>query len=163
MRRTAFTLVELLIVISVIVVLLGLLLPGVALVRNAQARSATLNLLSGIAQVTSERIAEQAALPASFGTNTLANFLVDEPRAAGQADLFSLQARQHDGGKVLDAWANPIEVVVTTASNLGVTYVQEVRLTSRGQKNATTKPEDDLVYLYQSDEPGQRAIFRQVK
>jgi len=38
-----------------------------------------------------------------------------------------------------------------------------VRLTSLGQKNAAAYPEDDLVYLYQSDGAGQRAIFRQVK
>lgn len=162
MSRRAFTLIELLVVITVIVVLIGLLLPGVAMVRQAQARNATLKLMNEIAYVTTEYLGQKGDLPSSYATGTLANFLVDEPRAADQPDRVSLKPIQRDGGQVLDAWGNPIQVTVVNANALGQPYVQSIRLLSRGHKSAPAQTEDDLVFLYETDNAAARAVFRQL-
>lgn len=163
MRRAAFTLIELLVVITVIVVLIGLLLPGLAMIRQAQARNTTLKLMEEIGYVTTQHLAEEAVLPPSYATATLAQFLVDEPRGASQPDRVALKAQQRNGDQVLDAWGNPIEVTVDTASALGQTYVRRIRLLSKGQKTLAAETEDDLVFVYETDNPAQRAIFKQQK
>lgn len=162
MPRRAFTLIELLVVITVIVVLIGLLLPGVAMVRQAQARNVTLKLMSEIAYVTTEYLGQHGELSTSYATGTLANFLVDEPRALSQPDRVALKPMQRDGGQVLDAWGNAIQVTVVNANALGQPYVRSIRLLSRGHKSQPAQTEDDIIFLYEADNAAARPIFRQL-
>ncbi len=162
MLRRAFTLIELLVVITVMVVLIGLLVQGVGMVRQAQARNVTLRLLSEIAYVTTEHLGQTAELPASYATDTLANFLVDEPAAANQPDRVALKPVQRNGGQVLDGWGTPIQVTVERATALGQTYIRSIRLLSRGPKSKLAATEDDIIFLYETNNAAARAVFRQL-
>ena len=73
-HRTAFTLVELLIVIGIIAVLIGLLLPAVVRAREAGQRSKCLSNIRQIGQAVAAYIAEhRGRLPAQF--NNVKDFL----------------------------------------------------------------------------------------
>jgi prepilin-type N-terminal cleavage/methylation domain-containing protein len=156
--RSGFTLIELLVVILVIVTLIGLLLPGVALIRNVQAKNATSHLFEQIAFATTEYLEQHGTLPTDY-ENNLPGFLTTIPQAAGQTALVALAPHNINGSKLLDSWGNDVIVTVSRQSAVGRNYIREIVLKSKGKKVAAADTDDDIVFRYYTDDPSVRPAF----
>jgi prepilin-type N-terminal cleavage/methylation domain-containing protein len=161
-HRFAFTLVELLVVIAIIALLMGILLPGLAKLREIRAKSMTAKLIQEIGQVTAQYFAANGTLPATYATNLVA-FLAQQKMEISPNDI--------SGNDVLDGFGMPIVVDVTTGTQLGKTYYQKIRLLSMGRKTSSQATfdgkitdaatnSDDVLFVYDADAKGQGGFVR---
>jgi type II secretory pathway pseudopilin PulG len=157
--RRAMTMVEILVVITVIVLLIGLLMPAVGILLDRSRQAKTMRLLNEINGAVITYMNENGDLPAAFDT-AMAVYLGD-PLASGAVPLMELAEEQRDtSNRVLDGYGSPILVEITRATVLGkANTITKVRIVSEGRKlsvlgsttlkiDDATKNKDDLRFDY---------------
>lgn len=157
--RRGFSSIELLVVISVIVILMGALLSGLAILRKSQRRVTTQTTLEGLAHVIDKYLADYGTLgDSSDGSDfaaTPAVFLIRRYIDAGKEPLWTPKVSEvqtaagdpvknlRDGEVFLDSFRNPLVWTITTAGVAPRTYATAVTITSKSGTEATG---DDLIY-----------------
>lgn len=154
----AMTLVELLVVITVIVALIALLLPAASLMRERNRQALTLRQLQELGGLIITRVNEDGDLPTDFDTRP-AYHVVDVPMSQGKAAQLELKHGQRQGDAILDGYSAPVVIEIQRATTLGKTYIAKITIASQcsqqsSQSGATAilgdsvANRDDLVFVY---------------
>lgn len=107
-RRAAFTLLEMLVVILIIIVLSGLALGGWGALRTSQRKQTTSLRIEQLTHAIST-CAEEGVLPASGFEDNLIQHLVTDPVAAGKAPYIETTTKTVDAAsQFIDAWGAPL-------------------------------------------------------
>jgi type II secretory pathway pseudopilin PulG len=160
-RRSGFTLFQLLIVLAVLAILLGLLLPAVAKVREASARVQSSNNLKQLALGTINHAdANGGAMPSGLDANGFSAFThilpyVEQDRLYKSVDLnkpFDDKANAEARKAVIKMLLSPLDPVQTVKDGWGATnyvgndLVFPVRLTSRFPASFTDGTSNTILY-----------------
>jgi type II secretory pathway pseudopilin PulG len=160
-RRSGFTLFQLLIVLAVLAILLGLLLPAVAKVREASARVQSSNNLKQLALGTINHAdANGGAMPSGLDANGFSAFThilpyVEQDRLYKSVDLnkpFDDKANAEARKAVIKMLLSPLDPVQTVKDGFGPTnyvgndLVFPVRLTSRFPASFTDGTSNTILY-----------------
>ncbi len=154
-KRSGFTLIELLVVIAIIAILIGLLVPAVQKVREAAARTQTINNLKQLSLACNNANSEMNRLPPLFvgPTSPKSNYLAN---SYGTVFFFLLPYLEQDvifleqggaGYNATNAWKTPVPAYTpipnTPACRLPIKTFQSPMdvTTSDGIVNVTYSPD----------------------
>lgn len=158
--RRGFTLIEVLVVVTVIIALIGILLPALAVMRERNRQALTLRQLQELGNVIIERLNDGGDLPADFDARP-AYYVIDVPASQGKAPQLELTRDQRQGDRIIDQYGLPVLITVDRATSLGRSYIAKVTIASqcRTQSPQTTTAailadatanQDDLVLAFDS-------------
>ena len=146
MRSRGFTLVEMLTVISIIAILTGALLGGLSILKKSQSKPSTRALIDQLSAAIDAYISDYGVLgdsAADFQANPL-TYLRQRSLEAGKVPYLELKQTQMNGMQILDAFKNPLQIVVTEGSSVRRHTTTVVITSYCGTGDATTNTQDDV-------------------
>ncbi len=150
--KKRFTLVELLIVMSIIMVLMGLLLAAIASVMGGADKSEAVMTVSNLYVAIEEFKMDKKTYPAESGGNlsTSAGGLLESDGANSLTPYFSYDRELLDSGKLVDPWGQEYFYKnVAAVGNIDDARVgHSIKIFSPGPHNAATGSGDDCAGYY---------------
>ncbi len=165
-RRSAFTLIEILVVVGIVAVLVALTVMSVSLLNRMRAQATTSRLLDNVVfSMTKYLDANPVFAPAALadfnaspsrpwkylgvGSNRLLELSAKSLGTATGAGVTSIQ----DAETILDGWGTPLVFRITQGPTInGRTVPARIEIASRGRTTQTPYPDaDDLIWRYDAD------------
>lgn len=145
-RPNAFTLVEILVVISIIAILASLAFPAVGGAMDSAKKAAARNAAAQIANAVSAYDLEYGRLPTNFTAvdSSLMNILAGSDTTNNTRGIVFMEATEWKKGKggtnangYCDPWGNVFAIAIDAGSSDATNYDNKVNVSTNGQASGT--------------------------
>lgn len=137
--RAAFTLVELLVVISIIAVLIAILVPAINGARNSARKTSTEALMTSVSQGISQYKSEKNRLPGYFSQAELCNQLNNTSLTQMENALLDLAGGVDPNANTADAHVVDITITIPTGTKMARVNTLQVGAAENRYINMTAK------------------------